>query len=270
VIDEFPENFRQPGSDPCKLGVFRIKLKDGTKCHVALPRRTSPLVLDEMRRQVLQMELDGVAEKCPGNPQSIYAVVMVRHPTKPGLRFCLDARPLNENTLLMPYQVPEIQESLDELAGYKYYCSFDLTAYFTQFELAEECKDMTAFLVPGDKDHAPQIWRFRRMIFGLVNGSFFAQKQLQEALATWPGCRGIKNFIDDCCIVVACEGIAIRSFHRHKSRLTWNESIYYHRAAALLLWQCIRPQAVPASPRADHRANRSRTPALAQTVALQK
>ena len=53
---------------------------------------------------------------------------------------------------------------------------------------------MTAFLVPGDKDHAPQIWRFKRMIFGLVNGSFYAQKQLQEALATWPGCQGIKNF----------------------------------------------------------------------------
>ena len=200
VIDQFPENFRPPGSDPCKLGVFRIRLKDGTKCHVALPRRTSPLVLDEMRRQVMQMELDGVAEKCEGHPQSVYAVVMVRHPTKPGLRFCLDARPLNENTLLMPYQVPEIQESLDELAGYKYYCSFDLTAYFTQFELAEECRDMTAFLVPGDKDHAPQIWRFKRMIFGLVNGSFYAQKQLQEALATFPGCQGIKNFIDDCCI----------------------------------------------------------------------
>jgi transposase InsO family protein len=200
VIDQFPENFRPPGADPCKLGIFRIRLKDGTKCHVALPRRTSPLVLDEMRRQVLQMELDGVAEKCEGHPQSVYAVVMVRHPTKPGLRFCLDARPLNENTLLMPYQVPEIQESLDELAGYKYYCSFDLTAYFTQFELAEDCKDMTAFLVPGDKDHAPQIWRFKRMIFGLVNGSFYAQKQLQEALATWPGCQGIKNFIDDCCI----------------------------------------------------------------------
>ena len=200
VIDEFPENFRKPGSDPCKLGIFRIKLKDGTKCHVALPRRTSPLVLDEMRRQVLQMELDGVAEKCSGHPSSVYAVVMVRHPTKPGLRFCLDARPLNENTMLMPYQVPEIQESLDELAGYKYYCSFDLTAYFTQFDLAEDCRDMTAFLVPGDKDHAPQIWRFKRMIFGLVNGSFYAQKQLQEALATWPGCQGIKNFIDDCCI----------------------------------------------------------------------
>ena len=200
VIDEFPENFRPPGADPCNLGVFRIKLKDGTKCHVALPRRTSPIVLDEMRRQVLQMELDGVAEKCDGHPSSVYAVVMVRHPTKPGLRFCLDARPLNENTMLMPYQVPEIQESLDELAGYKYYCSFDLTAYFTQFELAEECRDLTAFLVPGDKNHAPQIWRFKRMIFGLVNGSFYAQKQLQEALAKWPGCQGVKNFIDDCCI----------------------------------------------------------------------
>ena len=52
--------------------------------------------------------------------------------------------------------------------------------------------------------------------------------------------------------------------------LEWNLNIYYHCAVALLLWQYTRPQAVPASPRADRRANRSsRTPALAQTVALQ-
>jgi hypothetical protein len=38
------------------------------------------------------------------------------------------------------------------------------------------------------------------MIFGFGNGSFYAQKQVQEALATWPGCQGINNFTDDCCI----------------------------------------------------------------------
>jgi hypothetical protein len=27
VLDNYPQNFRKPGSDPCKLGTFSIKLK---------------------------------------------------------------------------------------------------------------------------------------------------------------------------------------------------------------------------------------------------
>ena len=36
VIDRYPDNFRPPGCDPCKLGVFSIKLKDNAKSFVCL------------------------------------------------------------------------------------------------------------------------------------------------------------------------------------------------------------------------------------------
>ena len=137
VIDRYPENFRPPGRDACKLGVFNIKLKDNTKSFVCLPRRTNPLVMAEMRRQVAEQEAAGVIERCETNPSSVYAICMARHPSKPGLRFCLDARPLNANTMLMPYAVPDINESLDRLAGYKLYSTFDLSAYFQQFDMEE-------------------------------------------------------------------------------------------------------------------------------------
>jgi len=124
---------------------------------------------------------------------------MARHPAKQTLRFCLDARPLNANTVLMPYAMPDISESLDRLAGYKYYCAFDLSAYFQQFELAEDCRDLLAFLIPGDDEHPPEIWRYKRLTFGVVNASFWAQRVLMEALAKFPGCETLRNFIDDIC-----------------------------------------------------------------------
>ena len=200
IIARYPQNFRKPGADPCRLGTFKIQLKDHNKSFICLPRRTNPLVMEEMRRQVAEQEAAGVIERCEGDPASVYAICMAKHPSKPGYRFCLDARPLNANTVLMPYAVPEINESLDRLAGYKMYCTFDLSAYFQQFDLAEECRDLMAFLVPGDDAHPPQIWRYKRLTFGLVNASFWAQRQLAEALAKYPGCESLRNFIDDICV----------------------------------------------------------------------
>ena len=199
VCDEFPENWRPPGKDPCKLGIFPIKLKDYNKSYVCLPRRCNPLVMAEMRRQVQEQAAAGVIERCEGQPNSVYAIHMARHPQKQTLRFCLDARPLNENTVLMPYAMPDISESLDRLAGFKYYCAFDLSAYFQQFELQEDCRDLMAFLVPGDDQHPPEIWRYKRLTFGVVNASFWAQRVLMEALAKFPGCESLRNFIDDIC-----------------------------------------------------------------------
>ena len=200
ILEHYPMNFRKPGKDPCKLGTFKIQLKDHTKSFVCLPRRTNPLVMEEMRRQVAEQEAAGVIERCEGDPSSVYAICMAKHPSKPGLRFCLDARPLNANTVLMPYAVPEINESLDRLAGFKMYCTFDLSAYFQQFDLDEQSRNLVAFLIPGDDEHPPQIWRYKRLTFGLVNASFWAQRQLAEALAKFPGCESLRNFIDDICV----------------------------------------------------------------------
>jgi hypothetical protein len=199
ICDAYPVNWREPGADPCRLGIFRLKLKDANKSYVCLPRRTNPLVMAEMRRQVQEQAAAGVIEKCEGQPSSVYAIHMARHPTKKTLRFCLDARPLNENTVLMPYAMPDISESLDRLAGFKYYCAFDLSAYFQQFELAEDCRDLMAFLIPGDESHPAEIWRYKRLTFGVVNASFWAQRQLAEALSKFPGCESLRNFIDDIC-----------------------------------------------------------------------
>jgi transposase InsO family protein len=198
VLDRFPDNFRPPGTDPCKLGIYKIVLKDKSKFHVALPRRVNPIMLAEIRRQVEELVAVGSIERCVTRPSSVYAIVMARRPNAPGkYRLCVDLSPGNDNTVPNPYAVPEIQQALDRLSGHKLYSTFDFSSWFSQFELAEEDRDKMAFVVPGDNLTPPQIYRYKRVCFGALNATYFCQRQLQEALKIFPGCESIYPFVDD-------------------------------------------------------------------------
>jgi hypothetical protein len=204
VLNRYPKNFRPQGKDACKLAVFRIKLKDNTKFHIALPRRANPIVMADMRRQVQELLEIGAIERCQGQPSSVYAVVMVRKPGQPGKwRLCIDLQGLNANTVPMPYAMPDVHEALDRLSGKKYYSSFDFTAWFQQFDIAEEDREKVAFVIPGDGLTPPQMFQWRKMCFGLLNAGYWSQRQLQEALEKFEGCGGIYPFVDD--IVIASD-----------------------------------------------------------------
>ena len=204
VLEKYPENFRPPGEDPCKLPVFRLTLKDKTKFHICLPRRVNPIMLQEIRKQVQELVSAGTIERCTTQPTSLYAIVMAKKASAPGkYRLCIDLVKLNENTVPYPYAVPNVHEALDRLSGRKLYCTFDFSAWFHQFELAEEDRDKVAFLVPGDNLTPPQIYRYRRVAMGLLNSTYHCQRSLQEALERFPGCQGIYPFVDD--VVIAAD-----------------------------------------------------------------
>jgi len=206
VLEAYPNNFRPPGPDPCTLRTFRIVLKDKTKFHVCLPRRVNEFMLAEIRKQVEELVAAGTVERCTTAPGSLYAIVMAKKPGAPGkYRLCVDMVELNKNTEPMPYAVPDLHEALDRLSGHKYYCTFDFTGWFHQFELAEEDRDKVAFLVPGDNISPPQIYRYKRLAMGLLNSTYWSQRCLQEALETFPGCRSIYPFVDD--IVLAADSL---------------------------------------------------------------
>ena len=107
----------------------------------------------------------------------------------------------------MPYAMPNVLEALDRLSGKKYYSSFDFTSWFQQFEIAEEDRNKTAFIIPGDNISPPQIFQWKKMCFGLLNAGYWSQRQLQEALQEalekFEGCTGIYPFVDD--VVIASD-----------------------------------------------------------------
>ena len=78
-------------------------------------------------------------------------------------RFCVDYRALNKHTVKDSFPLPRIDESLDYLAGAKYFCTLDLAAGYWQVPLDEDAKSKSAFVVPGG------LFQFEVMPFGLCN-----------------------------------------------------------------------------------------------------
>ena len=57
-----------------------------------------------------------------------------------GLRFCIDLRKLNEQTIKDAYSLPRIDETLDSLQGSQWFSSLDLKSGYWQVEIDEESK----------------------------------------------------------------------------------------------------------------------------------
>jgi hypothetical protein len=68
-----------------------------------------------------------------------------------GLRIVHDIRAINQETLLEPYSMKNLQDSMEDLsrAGSKLFSKIDLTSGFWQMFLNPECRKYTAFTLPG-------------------------------------------------------------------------------------------------------------------------
>ena len=102
-----------------------------------------------------------------------------------GVRFAIDFRKLNKQTIKIPYPIPRIEESLNSLGGAKYFSTLDLECAFWQLPLKEEDKQKTAFSVDG-VGHL----HFNNMPYGLTNASASFQKLMDRVLVNlhWSHC----------------------------------------------------------------------------------
>ncbi len=76
------------------------------------------------------------------------------------------------------------------------------------FGLAEEDREGSLYHTWRSYDGAANLqisYRFKRVCFGLLNVTWFTQRQMQEALESTPGCEGIYPFVDD--VVIAADTI---------------------------------------------------------------
>lgn len=82
------------------------------------------------------------------------------------LRYCIDARGLNEVTKPDAYPLPNLNRILARLSKTKYLSAIDLSDAFWQIELDEKDRPKTAFTVTGRG-----FFQFKRMPFGLRNSA---------------------------------------------------------------------------------------------------
>ena len=136
--------------------------------------RIPPHQYEEVRKHLDEMLQIGAIRR--SNSPWASAIVLVSK--KDGaLRFCIDLRKLNEQTVKHAYSLPRIEDSLDSLSGSCIFTSIDLKSGYWQVELDEKSIPLTAFTV-GPLGFYECI----RMPFGLTNAPTTFQRLMESCL----------------------------------------------------------------------------------------
>ena len=93
------------------------------------------------------------------------------------LRFCIDLRKLNAQTVKDAYSIPRIEDTLDSLNGTCIFTSLNLKSGYWQVKLDDESIPLTAFTV-GPLG----FYKCIRMPFGLTNAPATFQRLMESCL----------------------------------------------------------------------------------------
>lgn len=209
-IDEVIKTFKEISSEQVVLGKTNLIKHRIITEGPPIKRRyypLSPVKLKALNEEVDRMLALGVIAPS----RSPWANPVVMATKKDGsLRFCLDARKLNDVTVKDSYPIPYISSILDNLKGARYLTSLDLSSAYWQIPLDDKDHSSSnneldnssscqknAFIVPGRG-----LYEFRRMPFGLSNAGAEMQR-LVDNLFLHQFDEKVFAYLDDLLIATA-------------------------------------------------------------------
>lgn len=165
-----------------KTAIVKHEINTGEARPIKQAPRSVPLAKrKEVKELVSEMERSGIIE--PSSSPWSSPVVLVKK--KDGsTRFCVDYRKLNDVTKKDSYPLPRIDDTLDTLAGTKWFSTLDLQSGYWQVEIADKDKEKTAFSACGG------LWQFKVMPFGLCNAPATFERLMEHVLKGlhWKAC----------------------------------------------------------------------------------
>ena len=92
-------------------------------------------------------------------------------------RFCIDYQKVNAVARKDAYPLPRIDDTLDTMAGSKWFSTLDLLSGYWQMEVNEQEREKTAFCT------SKGLFEFQMMPFGLCNTPAIFQRLMNLTLA---------------------------------------------------------------------------------------
>jgi len=164
-----------------------ITIKPGSEPFAAKLYRVSRNEREEIQRHVQVWKDHGIVE----DSTSAYAVPVLLVRKKSGeSRLVVDYRRLNDQTVKQVYPLPNIDDLLEQMAGYRMFTVLDLAHAYLQIPLTDAAKPLTSFITPDGTG------QFTRMVFGLKNAPFEFTKLMDRAIGRLKN-RIVINYFDD-------------------------------------------------------------------------
>ena len=127
---------------------YVIRLKgDAVPYSLYTPRNVALPLREKVREELNHMETLGVISKV--TEPTPWCAGMVIVPKRSGeVRICVDLKPLNESVLRETYPIPQVDETLAQLAGAAFFSKLDANSGFWQIPLSAESHLLTTFITP--------------------------------------------------------------------------------------------------------------------------
>jgi hypothetical protein len=139
-------------------------------CH---PRRFAETERQEIREIVDELLRNKIIQE--SNSPYASPVLLVKKKNGESC-LCVDYRQLNDITVKDRYPLPQIEDQLMRLSGFKYFSSLDLFAGYHQVPMSEESVPYTAFITQDGQ------YEYLRMPFGLCNAPAVFQRMINNVL----------------------------------------------------------------------------------------
>ena len=150
-----------------------IPTAPGTRPIRQPPHRLGPEKEAEAEKQVQELLQKGLIEPAGGAWSS--PVVLVKKKDQ-SWRFCVDYRRLNAVTQQDAYPLPRIDESLEALAGSRYFTTLDLLSGYWQVPLDADAQEKSAFITRSG------LWKWKVLPFGLTSAPATFQRLMEQVL----------------------------------------------------------------------------------------